>query len=126
MPPRDNNLQDLQLQYAANVSSSTYVASATSQPHITTATFTEAYPQFSQSTAGDDVADSSGWMSQWLGERVHADGAYIDVDVVGQRVRTEMQGILDEYLRRIYRVISEHCVIDISEDQFMKLIKEEK
>ncbi len=125
MPPRDDNLQDLQLQYAANVASSTYVASATSQPHIPTATFT-VNPQFSQSTAGDYVADSASWVSQWLGEPVHADGAYVDVDVVGHRVRTEIQGILEEYLRRIYRVISEHCVIDISEDQFMKLIKEEK
>lgn len=46
-------------------------------------------------------------------------------DEVNRRIRFDLDHILDNYFRKIYRIILEHARIDISEEEFMKLIKEE-
>lgn len=46
-------------------------------------------------------------------------------DEVSRRIRFDLDHILDNYFRKIYRIILEHARIDISEEEFMKLIKEE-
>lgn len=46
-------------------------------------------------------------------------------DEVNRRIRFELDHILDNYFRKMYKIILEHARIDISEEEFMKLIKEE-
>ena len=56
---------------------------------------------------------------------INADMLHLDVDFIGQKVRIALEKALDQYFRAIYKVIEDHCHIDISEDEFIKLIKEE-
>ena len=46
-------------------------------------------------------------------------------DPLGYKMRIDLDRILDGYFRKIYRIIQQHVTIDISEDEFMKLLKEE-
>lgn len=56
---------------------------------------------------------------------INTDGLHLDTDYIGQKVRIALDRVLDRYFRTLYKVIEEHCRIDISEDEFMKLIKDE-
>ena len=46
-------------------------------------------------------------------------------DEVNRHIRFTLDHILDNYFRKMYKIILEHARIDISEEEFMKLIKEE-
>jgi hypothetical protein len=38
--------------------------------------------------------------------------------------RLKLEDILDNYFRRVYKIIQEHTTIDISEEEFMNILKE--
>lgn len=49
----------------------------------------------------------------------------LDTEYLGHKVRIALEEVLDSYFRNIYKAIKEHVRFDISEDEFMKLIKGE-
>lgn len=57
---------------------------------------------------------------------IDANRITIAEDTLGYKVGIDLEKILDGYFRKIYRIIQEHSITNISEDEFMKLLKEEE
>ena len=137
MPPHDENLT-----FRVPFNPGIYYTTTTMQDLTNTAAATtvNANPPDLYTTAAANLqADIDNFQREWIteyvpptnrpvrpGVRLDQNGLYIDVDALGQTVRTEIGTLMESYLRRIYEIIAEHCVIDIPEEEFLKLIREEK
>lgn len=140
MPPHDEDLT-FRVPFNPTITTGTYTATAMQDvTAATTATTVNAVPPDLYTAAAANLqADVNDFQREWFTEYVpqtnrpvragvHLDpnGLYIDVEALGRTVRTEIGTLMDSYLRRIYNVIAEHCVIDIPEEEFLKLIREEE
>ena len=70
------------------------------------------------------VLDSSDyWSSNTL--NVSATDLMLDTELLGKKVRIALDEVLDQYFRRLYEIINDVHNFSISEDEFMKLLKED-
>lgn len=63
------------------------------------------------------------WVSNSL--NIHADASQIDTEILGKKVRIALDKVLDQYFRKLYEIINDVHNFSISEDEFMKLLKED-
>jgi len=63
------------------------------------------------------------WISNSL--NINADASHIDAEVLGKKVRIAIDKVLDQYFRKLYEIINDVHNFSISEDEFMKLLKED-
>ncbi len=63
------------------------------------------------------------WVSNTL--NINADASHIDAEILGKKVRIELDKILDQYFRKLYKIINDVHNFSISEDEFMKLLNED-
>ena len=70
------------------------------------------------------VLDSSNyWSSNVL--NVSATDLTLDTEYLGKKVRIALDKVLDQYFRKLYEIINDVHNFSISEDEFMKLLKED-
>lgn len=70
------------------------------------------------------ILDSSDyWSSNAL--NVNATELTLDTEYLGKKVRIALDKVLDQYFRKLYEIINDVHNFSISEDEFMKLLKED-
>ena len=63
------------------------------------------------------------WSSNAL--NVKATDLTLDTEYLGKKVRIALDKVLDQYFRKLYEIINDVHNFSISEDEFMKLLKED-
>lgn len=117
MPPHDDEIR-IPLTYTNTYYTDPLTTGTTAvDPNIVTTTYTpgiRGYYTYDEYRQAFDQAN------------VRASENTLDVEYLQHKVRIALDNVLDHYFRTLYKVIKDHCSFDISEDEFIKLIKEDK
>ena len=89
-------------------------------PHTNTIHTTTNSPYDNWVTMNSPYRD---WVSNTL--TINADASHIDAEILGKKLRIAIDKVLDQYFRKMYEIINDVHNFSISEDEFMKLLKED-